>query len=101
MKSAPNFKQNPLTLIDQFTTPNSYDIKLERVKRLCVAASKKGEPIVDPNVHMLCFETRDDRNLPPLGDDLTIVNQFFNFAPRVVEATQFTEFCAQSTITIP
>jgi len=101
VKSGPNVKQPPLTLIDQFTKPNSYNINLESVKRLCVAASKKGEPIVDPNVHMLCFTTKDNRNLPPLNADLTIVNQFFNFMPKVVAATQFTEFCAQSTITVP
>ena len=101
VKSGPNVKQPPLTLIDQFTKPNSYNINLESVKRLCVAASKKGEPIVDSNVHMLCFTTKDNRNLPPLNADLTIVNQFFNFMPRVVAATQFTEFCAQSTITVP
>lgn len=99
IKSGPNVKAIPLSLIDQFSTPTAYAVQLEpKAVRLCAPVSKNNEPIVDADTFLFCMNTAV--NPRPINEDINFVNQFFNFVSQDVPLTEFTEFCVTSSVVL-
>ncbi len=100
VQQQPDLKAINLTLIDQFSAPGSYAMKLARVDRLCAPASKNGSMVIDDEAHLLCFKTN-----PPeeVFDQLQVnlVNQFFAFQSQDVRITREQEFCVEARKMLP
>jgi hypothetical protein len=94
VQKQPDLKNIALTLIDQFSAPDSYGMKLKRMDRLCASVSKNDGPVVDERTHLLCFETASiDEDFDKL--DVNLVNQCFDFEPQEVQITREQEFCVE------
>jgi hypothetical protein len=82
-------------VVDQFGA-KTLDIK--RVSRLCVAADKRNEGVIDASAAMLCYEVRASSGTPAfrgVDGDVFIANQF---GPDTLMVTRTTELCVPSTL---
>jgi hypothetical protein len=85
-----------LTIVDQFGTM-TMDVK--RPSRLCVAADKQEEGVIDSNAALMCYQVRTSSGVTPFrGPDgpVYIANQF---GPDTLLVTRPTELCVPSAVT--
>ncbi len=85
-----------ISVVDQFGA-KTLDIK--RASRLCVAADKRGEGVIDQNAALMCYEVRASSGTPAfrgVDGDVFIANQF---GPDRLMVTRTTELCVQATVT--
>ncbi len=101
VKEQPDLKSIDLSLVDQFSAPDSYAMKLRRVDRLCAPVSKNGAALIDPDTHYLCFVTNAPERVFPNFLVVNLVNQFFDFDPVQVRITREQEFCVESLKFLP
>ncbi|MCC6766017.1 MAG: DUF11 domain-containing protein [Deltaproteobacteria bacterium] len=84
-----------LTLTDQIDERGGSVI---RPLRLCSPADKNGGGIIDPSVHLMCYQVRTRPRRPTFSGPFGIDNQFDGFA---INLTGVRELCVPSTVTIP
>ncbi len=85
-----------LSVVDQFGA-KTLDIK--RPSRLCVAADKRGEGVIDPSAALMCYEVRASSGTPAfrgVNGSVYVANQF---GPDTLMVTRTTELCVPSTVT--
>jgi hypothetical protein len=85
-----------IAVVDQFGT-KTLDVK--RASRLCVAADKRGEGVIDQNAALMCYEVRASSGTPAfrgVDGDVFVANQF---GPDRLMVTRTTELCVQATVT--
>lgn len=81
-----------LSVADQFGSLVDHVLK---PFRLCAAADKNGEGVVDSHTHLLCYKVRTDPPRPTIHGPFFITNQFDDLELRV---TRTREFCVPSTL---
>lgn len=75
-------------------------VDVKRPVRVCLAASKNGEPILDPDTHLMCYEVRKTPRLPRFqGPEPIFVNNQFG-QPTIVTLTRPTELCVPSLVSL-
>ncbi len=84
-----------LTLTDQIEQRTGSVI---RPLRLCSPADKNGEGIIDPAVHLMCYQVRTRPRRPTFDGPFYIDNQFDSFA---IDLTGTRELCVPTTVTLP
>jgi hypothetical protein len=85
-----------LSIVDQLGTM-MMDVK--RPSRLCVAADKRGEGVLDASAALMCYEVRTSSGTTPFrGPDgpVYVANQF---GPDTLLVTRPTELCLPSILT--
>ena len=82
-------------VVDAF---GSLTLNIKRPSRLCTAADKRGEGILDPQANLMCYTVRaasTDQSFRGPAGPVYISNQFGNDSLRV---TRPTELCIPSTV---
>ena len=85
-----------VVLLDQFQARTA--LVLEPTL-FCTPADKNGEGIQDPDTHLVCYIVAPEGGF--LGLEISIWNQFFNFAPGEIEVAQPFAVCAPSAKEVP
>jgi hypothetical protein len=94
--SAGKLRVDDLAVVDQF---GSKTLDIKRPARLCVAADKRSEGILDPSAALMCYEVRASSGTPPFrgpNGPVYIANQF---GADTLLVTRTTELCVPSTVT--
>ncbi len=93
--SAGKTRVDDVVVADQFGTMT---VDVKRPSRLCVAADKRGEGVLDPNGALMCYEVRAASGTAPFrgpSGPVYIQNQF---GPDTLLVTRPTELCVPSTV---
>ena len=97
----PNFPK-PTTVVGRRTSSTAppKSLALKKPRHLCTPVDKNGEGIKNPDVHLLCYQSRpargERRHVRRTG--LYINNQF---GPLRLNTIKEGEFCIPSTKTLP
>ncbi len=94
--SAGKTRVDDVAVVDQFGA-KTLDVK--RPSRLCVAADKRDEGVLDASAALMCYEVRASPGTKPFrGVDgpVSIANQF---GPDTLLVTRTTELCVPSVVT--
>jgi hypothetical protein len=68
------FRIDDVKIDDQFGTIN---VDIKRPVRFCAATSKNGEPVIDSDGHLMCYQVRPVTGSPRFkGPKISINNQF-------------------------
>ncbi len=82
-----------LTVTDQF---GALALDIKRPFRICVAASKNGEPVGAPDAALVCYRVRPERAPRFPGADPVFVHD--QFGPREITVKRPTELCVPATV---
>jgi hypothetical protein len=84
-----------LTVVDQFGT---LAVDVKRPIRLCLAADKNGEGVLNPDSHLMCYQVKTRPQRTTFHGPIFVDNQF---GPEEFDFTRPTELCLPSVVTVP
>lgn len=81
------------TVVDQFNQPKTYNVK--KPTHLCNPVSKNGEPRLDPDAHLMCYQVKPAAGQPRHNrvTELFVNNQF---GPERLDTIKEEELCLPS-----
>jgi hypothetical protein len=89
------FSTSGVQIEDQFGTAT---LDLVRPLRICTAADKNGEGVLDPGANLLCYKVKTVSSSPPGAPGLVFIDN--QFGPDSFEIFRRTELCVPATLTL-
>jgi hypothetical protein len=94
----PKFAAIPVSVADQFTSP-AKQLSLTKIRHLCNAVEKNGEPRKNPDAHLLCYQAKPAKGQPKHVRQLGVQTNN-QLGPIVLDTVKESELCVPSQITV-